>query len=133
MQLLTQPIQLQRLARRSKLHILSLCINSRGAGCNVLKRLHTSPCNKKMATISPPFKIKAFRYLAYGVPILHAGWDVCSRQYSFDVFNVTVKPVLNDQSQKFQNLVFKTNYCLMQVNCIAECSKGSILQYFDLH
>ena len=27
-------------------------------------------------------------------------------------------------------LVFKTNYCLMQVKSIAECSKGSILQYF---
>ena len=25
---------------------------------------------------------------------------------------------------------FKTNYCLMQVKSIAECSKGSILQYF---
>ena len=36
----------------------------------------------------------------------------------------------NDHSQKDQNLVFKTNYCLMQVKSIAECSKGSILQYF---
>ena len=27
----------------------------------------------------------------------------------------------------------KTNYCLMQVKSIAECSKGSILQYFRLH
>ena len=25
-------------------------------------------------------------------------------------------------------MVFKTGYCLMQVNSIAECSKGSILQ-----
>ena len=29
-----------------------------------------------------------------------------------------------------QNLVFKTDYRLMQVKSIAECSKGSILQYF---
>ena len=29
-----------------------------------------------------------------------------------------------------QKLVFKTNYRLMQVKSIAECSTGSILQYF---
>ena len=29
-----------------------------------------------------------------------------------------------------QKLVFKTHYHLMQVKSIAECSKGSILQYF---
>ena len=33
-------------------------------------------------------------------------------------------------SQKDQKLVFKTNYHIMQVKSIAECSKGSILQYF---
>ena len=32
--------------------------------------------------------------------------------------------------KKDQKLVFKTNYSLMQVKSIAECSKGSILQYF---
>ena len=32
--------------------------------------------------------------------------------------------------KKDHKLVFKTNYCLMQVKSIAECSKGSILQYF---
>ena len=32
---------------------------------------------------------------------------------------------------KDNKLVFKTNYCLMQVKIIAECSKGSILQYFQ--
>ena len=31
---------------------------------------------------------------------------------------------------KVQKLVFKTNYRSMQVKSIAECSKGSILQYF---
>ena len=41
----------------------------------------------------------------------------------------TVKPVLNDHSQKDKKLVFKTNYPLMQVKSIAESSKGSILQY----
>ena len=42
----------------------------------------------------------------------------------------TVKPVLNGHSQKDPKLVFKTNYRLMQVKSIAECTKGSILQYF---
>ena len=36
-----------------------------------------------------------------------------------------------EATQKDQKLVFKTNYCLMQVKSIAECSKGSILQYFQ--
>ena len=36
----------------------------------------------------------------------------------------TVRPVLSSHSQK------KTNYCLMQVKSIAECSKGGILQSF---
>ena len=35
----------------------------------------------------------------------------------------TVKPVLSGHSNK------KTNYRLMQVKSIAECSKGSILQF----
>ena len=33
-------------------------------------------------------------------------------------------------TQKDRKLVFKTNYRLMQVKSIAECSEGSILQYF---
>ena len=32
--------------------------------------------------------------------------------------------------KKRTKLVFKTNYRLMQVKSIAECSKGSVLQYF---
>ena len=32
--------------------------------------------------------------------------------------------------KKDRKLVFKTNYGLMQVKSIAECSEGSILQYF---
>ena len=32
--------------------------------------------------------------------------------------------------QKYCKLIFKTDYRLMQVKSIAECSKGSILQYF---
>ena len=43
----------------------------------------------------------------------------------------TVKSVLNNHSQKDKNLVFETNYCLMQIKSIAACSKGSILQYFQ--
>ena len=32
--------------------------------------------------------------------------------------------------KKNTKMVFKTDYCLMQVKSIAECSNGSILQYF---
>ena len=37
----------------------------------------------------------------------------------------------NGHSQKVQKLVFKYNYRLMQVKSIAECSKESILHYFQ--
>ena len=54
------------------------------------------------------------------------------RQYaSWDGYlQGTVKLVLNRHSQKEHKLAFKTNYRLMQVKSIAECSKGSILLYF---
>ena len=47
-------------------------------------------------------------------------------------FGDTLKPVQNSQSQKDRKLVFKTNYRLMQVKSIAECSKGSC-NTCDLH
>ena len=42
----------------------------------------------------------------------------------------TVKPVLSGHSKRRPKLVFNTNYHLMQVKSIEECSKRSILQYF---
>ena len=48
------------------------------------------------------------------------------------VFDPTVKPVLIGHSKRTQKLVFNTDYRLMQVKSITECSKGSILQYFRL-
>ena len=42
----------------------------------------------------------------------------------------TVKPVLSGHWKRRQKLVFKIGYRLMKVKSIAECSKGSILQYF---
>ena len=42
----------------------------------------------------------------------------------------TVKPVLSGHSERTPKLVFNTDNRLMHVNSIAECSKGSILQYF---
>ena len=44
---------------------------------------------------------------------------------------VSLKPVYNGHSQKDQKMVFQTDYRLLQVKSIAECSKGSILQYFQ--
>ena len=42
-----------------------------------------------------------------------------------------VKPVLSGHSKRTSKMVFNTNYRLMQVKSIAECSKGSILQFFQ--
>ena len=42
----------------------------------------------------------------------------------------TVKPVLSGHSQIDTTKVLMTKGSLMKVNSIAECSKGSILQYF---
>ena len=48
-----------------------------------------------------------------------------------DEYQNTVKPVLKCHSQKTINL--KTKYRLMQVKSIAECSKGTFCNTFDLH
>ena len=40
------------------------------------------------------------------------------------------KPVLSSSSKTDKTKVLKTNGSLMKVESIAECSKGSILQYF---
>ena len=45
----------------------------------------------------------------------------------------TVNPVLSDHSKRNPKLVFKTDYRLMQVKCIAECSKRAFCITFDLH
>ena len=42
----------------------------------------------------------------------------------------SVKPVLNDHSQKYQILVFKTNYRLMQVKSVAEGEHSAIISTF---
>ena len=45
-------------------------------------------------------------------------------------YTVTSNTVLRDHSNRRSKLVFKVEYRLMQVESFAECSKGSILQYF---
>ena len=54
---------------------------------------------------------------------LHTDTDTCMHICILTA-DYTVKPVLSGHSKK------KTNYRLMQVKSIAECSKGSILQSF---
>ena len=44
----------------------------------------------------------------------------------------TVKPVLSGHSKRRQKLVFNTDYLLMQVKSIAECSRA-FCNTFDLH
>ena len=45
----------------------------------------------------------------------------------------TVKPVVSDHSKRRQELAFKTDYCLIQVKSIAECSRRAFCNTFDLH
>ena len=40
----------------------------------------------------------------------------------------TVKPVLNGHSKRRLNIGFNTDYRLMQVKTIAECSKGTFIK-----
>ena len=56
--------------------------------------------------------------------------DINLKNDSRTVKLITVKPVLSGHSKRITKLVFKTDYRLMQVKSIAECSNGSILQYF---
>ena len=55
--------------------------------------------------------------------------DTTASSLSYPLLN-TVKPVLSGHSKRRQKLVYKTEYRLMQVKSIAECSPWSILQYF---
>ena len=43
--------------------------------------------------------------------------------------NITVKPVCSGHSKIDKTKILMINGCLMKVKSIAECSKGSILQY----
>ena len=45
----------------------------------------------------------------------------------------TVDSVLSGHSERRQKLVFKTDYSLMQVKSIAECSMRAFCNTFDLH
>ena len=54
-------------------------------------------------------------------------------QYPSIVFLSTVKPVLRGHSKRRTKLVFKTDYRLMKVESIAECSLGAFCNIFDRH
>ena len=60
---------------------------------------------------------------------IHAKSKFMSRKCHNHILH-TVKPVLSGHSKRRPKLIFKTYYRLMQVKRFAECSKGSILQYF---
>ena len=49
---------------------------------------------------------------------------------AMEELQVYSKTNIKQPLSKRQKLFFKTNYSLMQVKSITECSKGSILQYF---
>ena len=47
---------------------------------------------------------------------------ICNHATVHTLYSIRVKPVLSGHSKEDQNLVFKSDYCLMQVKSIAECS-----------
>ena len=55
---------------------------------------------------------------------------IVSSDFTSTLCSVTVKPVLSGHSKKDKIKMIMTNGSLMKVESIAECSKGSILQYF---
>ena len=58
-----------------------------------------------------------------------ATWEC--KWMSMSIYQDTVWPVLSGHSKRTpKRAAFKTDNRLMQVKVIAECSKGSILQYF---
>ena len=48
------------------------------------------------------------------------------------IINITVIPVLSSHSKE-DRFVFKNGYRLIQVESIAECSRGAFCNTFDLH
>ena len=52
------------------------------------------------------------------------------RQYWSNSKSLYSKTCIKQPLKKNTKMVFNTNYRLMQVKSIAECSKGSTLQYF---
>ena len=51
---------------------------------------------------------------------------------SLSIAQNTVKPVLSGHSKEDQRLVFETDYCLLKVKSIAECSKRAFCNTFAL-
>ena len=57
-------------------------------------------------------------------------WDICLMSLSK---GCTLKPVLRGHSKIDKTKVLKTDYCLMKVKGIAECSLGAFCNTFDLY
>ena len=50
--------------------------------------------------------------------------EIAIKKFILMLKDCTVKPVLSGHSKRRPKLIFKTDYRLMQVKSIAECSKG---------
>ena len=62
--------------------------------------------------------------------LTHIGSRVSSNSHQYGKLTDTVKPVLSGHSKRTPTIGFNADYCLMQVKSVAQCSNGSILQYF---
>ena len=74
---------------------------------------------KNGGSLAQAYQTNHSRHLG-GIIYLYTDTDTCMH-ICIMTADYTVKPVLSCHSKK------KTNYCLMQVKSIAECSKGSTL------
>ena len=91
---------------------------------------------KTVPILSKRASSKLFKMLVMVLSVSCYNWRKCAKNAKpshnhilYIPCSYTVKPVYNGHSLKERKLVFKTNYRLMHVKSIAECSK-SILQYF---
>ena len=82
-------------------------------------------CRSRSADQDPKYFPVCFEIHSIFKGILQVNW-----KKNWEVFKASVKPVLKGHPYRRPKTVFETDYRLMQVKSIAECSKGSILQYF---
>ena len=105
---------------------LCICMQERLWGARLIRVLAVHCCDKYHRLDSLFHAISTTGSMEYSL-IVYAKITKILCACSYTIYSKTcLKPPLS----KRPKLVFKTNYRLIQVKSIAECSKGSILQYF---
>ena len=104
---------------------LTFMIDSYRQGFRYFSRLvgRSDPWSKKWWVIFRNDGTKHIKLTTVDIWVVYFTYTLTQTHVCILTADYTVKPVLSDHSKK-------TNYRLMQVKIIAECSKGSILQSF---